>query len=53
MANPNEHLVDWLRDAYAMEKQAESMLKAQSSRLENYPELRQRIDQHLQGTLPA
>ncbi|MBT2793512.1 ferritin-like domain-containing protein [Paraburkholderia strydomiana] len=51
MANPNEHLVDWLRDAYAMEKQAESMLKAQSSRLENYPELRQRIDQHLQETL--
>lgn len=50
MANPNEHLVDWLRDAYAMEKQAESMLKAQSSRLENYPELRQRIDQHLQET---
>jgi len=51
MANPNEHLVDWLRDAYAMEKQAESMLKAQSSRLENYPVLRQRIDQHLQETL--
>jgi ferritin-like metal-binding protein YciE len=51
MANPNEHLIDWLRDAYAMEKQAESMLKAQSSRLENYPELRQRIDQHLQETL--
>jgi hypothetical protein len=23
MANPSEHLVDWLRDAYAMEKQAE------------------------------
>jgi ferritin-like metal-binding protein YciE len=51
MANPTEHLVDWLRDAYAMEKQAESMLKAQSSRLENYPQLRQRIDQHLQETL--
>lgn len=51
MANPGEHLVDWLRDAYAMEKQAESMLKAQSSGLANYPELRQRIDQHVQETL--
>ncbi|MFM0556568.1 ferritin-like domain-containing protein [Paraburkholderia sediminicola] len=51
MTKPNEHLVDWLRDAYAIEKQAESMLKAQSSRLEHYPELRQRIDQHLEETL--
>lgn len=51
MANPQEHLVDWLRNAYAMEKQAESMLKAQSSRLEHYPKLRERIEQHLQETL--
>jgi ferritin-like metal-binding protein YciE len=51
MSKPNEHLVDCLRDAYAMEKQAESMLKAQSSRLEHYPELRQRINQHLEETL--
>jgi ferritin-like metal-binding protein YciE len=51
MTKPNEHLVDWLRDAYAMEKQAESMFKAQSSRLEHHPELRQRIDQHLEETL--
>lgn len=51
MTTPQEHLIDWLRDAYAMEKQAESMLKAQSGRLENYPELRARIDQHLDETL--
>lgn len=48
---PQEHLVDWLRDAYAMEKQAESMLKAQASRLEHYPKLKQRIEQHLDETL--
>lgn len=51
MTTPRDHLVDWLRDAYAMEKQAETMLKAQSARLENYPELRARIDQHLEETL--
>ncbi|KPC49639.1 ferritin-like domain-containing protein [Amantichitinum ursilacus] len=46
-----ENLLDWLRDAHAMEQQAEHMLKGQSSRLENYPELKARIDQHLQETL--
>ena len=51
MSKPNEHLLDCLRDAYAMEKQAESMLKAQSFRLEHYPELRQRMNQHLEETL--
>jgi ferritin-like metal-binding protein YciE len=41
---------DWLRDAHAMEEQAESMLETHAERLENYPELRQRIDQHLRET---
>ncbi|OBR48526.1 DUF892 family protein [Paraburkholderia tropica] len=50
MTAPGEHLVDWLRDAYAMENQAEVMLKAQSGRLEHYPELRARIDQHIEET---
>jgi len=45
-----ENLIDWLRDAHAMEKQAETMLKAQSSRIENYPEVKARIDQHLTET---
>jgi ferritin-like metal-binding protein YciE len=49
--NPQEHLVDWLRDAYAMEKHAESMLKAQASRLDHYPKLRERIEQHIDETL--
>ncbi|APR34845.1 MULTISPECIES: ferritin-like domain-containing protein [unclassified Paraburkholderia] len=51
MTTPQEHVVDWLRDAYAMEKQAETMLKAQSGRLENYPMLKERIDRHLEETL--
>ncbi|OLL27569.1 hypothetical protein BTH42_32620 [Burkholderia sp. SRS-W-2-2016] len=51
MATPQEYVVDWLRDAYAMEKQAETMLKAQSKRFEFYPLLRERIDRHLEETL--
>lgn len=51
MATPQENLIDWLRDAHAMEQQAEKMLKAQSERLEHYPDLKARIDQHIQETL--
>jgi ferritin-like metal-binding protein YciE len=51
MTDPKEHLLDWLRDAHAMEQQAEQMLRAQSGRLEHYPELKARIDQHLEETL--
>jgi ferritin-like metal-binding protein YciE len=51
MATPQENLLDWLRDAHAMEQQAENMLKAQSKRLEHYPELKARIDQHIEETL--
>jgi ferritin-like metal-binding protein YciE len=51
MATPQENLLDWLRDAHAMEQQAENMLKAQSERLEHYPKLKARIDEHLQETL--
>jgi ferritin-like metal-binding protein YciE len=46
----NEHLNDWLRDAHAMEQQAEKMLSAQADRLEHYPELRARIVQHIDET---
>lgn len=45
-----ENLLDWLRDAHAMEEQAEKMLTATAERLENYPELRHRIEQHIQET---
>ena len=40
MANPREHLEDWLRDAYAMERQAEMLLAAQLKRLDHYPQRR-------------
>ena len=51
MATPQENLLNWLRDAHAMEQQAEKMLKAQSERLENYPQLKARIDEHIEETL--
>lgn len=46
-----KNLVDWLRDAHAMEQQAEQMLKAQSARITHYPKLKARIEQHLQETI--
>jgi ferritin-like metal-binding protein YciE len=51
MATKQDNLLDWLRDAHAMEQQAESMLKAQADRLEHYPQLKARIEQHIQETL--
>lgn len=51
MTEPREHLLHWLRDAHAMEQQAERMLKAQASRIENYPAMKARIEQHLEETM--
>lgn len=45
-----KHYMDWLRDAHAMEEQAESMLESMASRLENYPDLKQRVEQHIVET---
>ncbi len=49
-ASRKDNLIDWLRDAHGMEEQAEKMLTAQSARLEHYPRLRQRIEQHIKET---
>ena len=46
----DDNLNDWLRDAHAMEKQADKMLNAQAERLEHYPDLRARIVQHIEET---
>jgi ferritin-like metal-binding protein YciE len=46
----DEELNQWLRDAHAMEGQAETMLKAQASRIENYPELAAGAERHLAET---
>ncbi len=45
-----KRLLEWLRDAHAMEEQAEQMLKAQASRIEHYPEIKQRIERHIDET---
>ncbi|AMY04246.1 DUF892 family protein [Mesorhizobium ciceri] len=50
MSESREWLVQWLRDAHAMEEQAETMLNGQLNRIENYPELSERIRQHIQET---
>lgn len=50
MTNPKEHLADWLRDAHAMEEQSATMMRKLSDRLENYPELRGRIQRHIEET---
>ncbi|MBR8237825.1 MULTISPECIES: ferritin-like domain-containing protein [unclassified Burkholderia] len=51
MANQHEHLEDWLRDAYAMERQAETMIDAQMRRVGHYPQLQDRLRLHLDETL--
>lgn len=51
MGNPREHLVSWLRDAHAMERQSEQLLHGQASRLERYPKLAGGLQRHLQQTL--
>lgn len=48
--NAIEHYHDWLRDAHAMEKQAESKLESMAGRIDNYPDLRSRIEQHISET---
>lgn len=50
MTTSDERLDQWLRDAHAMEEQAEQMLSGLASRIENYPELKARVEQHLEET---
>src|SRR5690606_31314829 len=42
--------MDWLRDAHAMEEQAETMLHGLARRIEHYPQLRTQIRAHLDET---
>jgi ferritin-like metal-binding protein YciE len=48
MSNPEERLMQWLRDAHGMEKQAEKMLSALSGRIESFPQLKKKIKSHIQ-----
>lgn len=50
MTDTQERVAQWLRDAHAMEEQAETMLSGQIDRLENYPQLRDRMRMHLEET---
>lgn len=50
MASAEENLMDWLRDAHAMEEQAEKMLSTTASRIENYPDVKAKLESHLQET---
>ncbi|ABO58132.1 ferritin-like domain-containing protein [Burkholderia vietnamiensis] len=45
-----ENLMDWLRDAHAMEEQAETMLTSMAGRIDHYPDLKRRIEQHIEET---
>lgn len=49
-SDPMQQLHSWLKDAHAMEEQAEQMLTAQAKRLEHYPKLQARITQHIDET---
>ena len=50
MASTTENFMDWLRDAHAMEQQAEQMFSTTASRIENYPEMKQRFESHAQAS---
>lgn len=50
MEQTRQNYLAWLRDAHAMEKQALTMMEGMASRLENYPQLRARIRDHIQET---
>lgn len=50
MATAEERLMEWLRDAHAAEEQAVTMLSRMADRIENYPKLKKRIQQHVRET---
>jgi ferritin-like metal-binding protein YciE len=50
MTSPRDSLAAWLRDAHAMEGQAETLLQTQIDRLKNYPEALPRLRSHLEET---
>lgn len=50
MTSPRDSLAAWLRDAHAMEGQAETLLESQIDRLKTYPEALPRLRSHLEET---
>ncbi|HWU16965.1 MAG TPA: ferritin-like domain-containing protein [Devosia sp.] len=50
MTETREFYLTGLRNAHAMENQALSIMKPQVSRIENYPEVAHRLEQHIAET---
>ena len=50
LTQPRDNLVAWLRDAYALESQAIQLAERQIQRLEHYPDLRGKLQEHLSQT---
>lgn len=50
MRNSNDIFITGLRNAHAMEHQALSIMKPQVSRIENYPDMARRLQQHIMET---
>jgi ferritin-like metal-binding protein YciE len=50
MPNADARFMSWLRDAHAMEEQAEQMLSSLARRIDDYPELKSQIQRHLEVT---
>ena len=50
MVEADDRLMEWLRDAHAMEQQAEQMLSALIGRIQHYTGLKARLQQHLEET---
>src|SRR5690606_33478860 len=47
MNEAEENIIDWLRDAHAMEQQSEQLLRGEIGRLKSYPELEQQLQREL------
>ena len=50
MTHARDNFLAWLRAAHSMEEQAITTLTAQARRIENYPDLKARIDGHIEET---
>lgn len=50
MTHARQNFIAWLRNAHAMEEHAVTLMAAQVRRIESYPDLRERMQQHLNET---
>jgi ferritin-like metal-binding protein YciE len=48
MVQAEERFIEWLRDAHAMEEQAQQMLAMTAARLDDYPELKMQLERDRQ-----